>query len=502
MGKFADVLAFTAYSPSIKEVELAVGLLNPTAIEYHQEQAGFIPNGCEDSCDINAYWQLYKLKAVYRMMEDHETRTGLPYTWVIRSRLDIAWMSPMQPLGRFPQSRVYTGHNFFPIADQFFLAPRRFARTVFGAVSLCYDCKALKTQQEPRIRAQTESLLYLALRQDYIPFGYYEFPVVIVRSNEGGVCEVLHPHKIECEMLRVSGLMGPSATSDGGGGAASEVISCTDVMNRWHRQACVKMFPPIQDFSAEGGRSEAAEVGGDEKGADLIHGEPANLAEKESNVVGYVMDDSARGGHETRSERAPGAAAPATAFGARDVSFEEATRRVDGVQSNLRDLLEAMKIHTNPEQTYLNYFVAHHYPFYQPNGGPLDEVSIIEGYRLSEVDFNRLALSFSCLLSDVTHELRQIETAGPTSPISDRVHGGVGDGDRPGADDAAEDMLILKTTARQEGGLEALVNCSLVPPLHEVRVSLLDHTFEPSETICRGSARPCLDRARAELSVL
>ena len=37
-----------------------------------------IPNGCEASCEINAYWQLYKMKAAYRMMEEHEARMELP----------------------------------------------------------------------------------------------------------------------------------------------------------------------------------------------------------------------------------------------------------------------------------------------------------------------------------------------------------------------------------------------------------------------------------------
>ncbi|CAN0532717.1 unnamed protein product, partial [Ectocarpus sp. 12 AP-2014] len=124
-GDFEDALAFTPHTPQETEVEHAVGILNPLSIEYHQEQAGYIPNGCETGCEINAYWQLYKMKAVYRMMEEHEATTGLSYTWVVRSRLDIAWMLPVPPLSRFPPTRVYAGHNFFPLSDQFLLSPRR-----------------------------------------------------------------------------------------------------------------------------------------------------------------------------------------------------------------------------------------------------------------------------------------------------------------------------------------------------------------------------------------
>ena len=116
-------------------------------------------------------------------------------------------MLPLPPLSRFPPSRVYAGHNFFPLADQFLLVPRRYSESVFGAIKLCYDCEVLRAQRESEIPAQTETFLWMALRGDdgsaIVPFGYYEFPVVIVRSNEGGVCEVLHPFKFACEVLRV-----------------------------------------------------------------------------------------------------------------------------------------------------------------------------------------------------------------------------------------------------------------------------------------------------------
>ncbi|CAM9160100.1 unnamed protein product, partial [Scytosiphon promiscuus] len=496
MGKFADALAFTAHSPSMEEVENAVGLLNPIAIKYHQEQAGLIPNACEVSCKVGVYWQLYKLKAVYRMMEDHESRTALSYTWVVRSRLDIAWMLPMLPLGRFRPSRVYTGHNFFPLADQFLLVPRRFAKTVFGAVRMCFDCKSLQKQQESKIQAQTETLLHMALRQEGVPFGYYEFPTVIVRSNEGGVCGVLHPHKVECEMLRVAGLIGPSATSDSKEGALSTAISCTDIMNRWYRQACVEMFPPRESSSSETARPAAIGVGGDENGADLIRGDIG--VRRGRNAVADIDDGIERGGDDTTRSRGglgPAATFAGVADGVSTLSFDEATRRVDGIQDDLRDLLGGIKVHADPNESYLNYFVAHHYPFHLPNDGPLDEVNIIEGYRVSEVDFNRLALSFSCLLSDVTSKLREAETAGglPTSATHDHVQGGIGDGDESGADDADTNLLVLKTTApAEEEGLEAFVNCSLAEPLPDVRISLLDNTFEPLETICRGFAQPCL----------
>ncbi|CAM9776594.1 unnamed protein product [Ectocarpus sp. 12 AP-2014] len=520
-GDFEDALAFTPHTPQETEVEHAVGILNPLSIEYHQEQAGYIPNGCETGCEINAYWQLYKMKAVYRMMEEHEATTGLSYTWVVRSRLDIAWMLPVPPLSRFPPTRVYAGHNFFPLSDQFLLSPRRFAQSIFGAVSLCYDCQALEAHRESKVPAQVEGLLRVALRRGHghgaVPFGYYEFPVAIVRSNEGGVCEVLHPHKLACEMLRASGLMGPLTAATGGG----QPSSCLDMMNRWHRQACVEMFPP-HGYRTKGG-PEATADGGEGKEARLVGGEPGG---------GRELRDGGRGGGEDEQRQpvatvhrskdggeAPWAGAAGGTAAAKTLSFEEATRRVEGVNGNLSDLLGAMRIHVSPTQERLEYYVAHHYPFHQvnplrrPDRGPLDQIAVIEGYRLSQADFNRLALSFSCFLSDAAATADGKENASPRGPALDRFtdeegkreaaspssqpyDDGEGTGGRGGdVEDIEEHVLVLNTTADEKEGLQAAVNCSLIESLHDVWVSLLDNKFEPSEEICRGPAGPCLHTA-------
>lgn len=443
-------------------------------------------------------------------------------------------MLPLPPLSRFPPTRVYAGHNFFPLADQFLLAPRRFAQSLFEAVSLCYDCQALEAHRESKVPAQTEGLLRVALRRGHghgaIPFGYYEFPVAIVRSNEGGVCEVLHPHKVACEMLRSSGLMGPLTAAAGGG----QPSSCLDMMNRWHRQACVEMFPP-HDYRTDGG-SEATADGRDGENDKLVGGQPAG---------GRELRDDGKGGREGEQrqpvptahrskaggEAAPRAGAARGTAAKKTLSFEEATRRVEGVNGNLSDLLGAMRIHVSPTQERLEYYVAHHYPFHQvnplrrPDRGPLDQIAVIEGYRLSQADFNRLALSFSCLLSDAAATAADGkqdgwsggpgERRGPfdrfieegkreAASLSSQVYddegmggsGGGGGGDGGGnAEDIEEHVLVLETTADEEEGLQAAVNCSLIESLHDVWVSLLDNKFEPSEEICRGPAGPCLHTA-------
>lgn len=436
-------------------------------------------------------------------------------------------MLPVPPLSQFPPTRVYAGHNFFPLSDQFLLSPRRFAQSIFGAVSLCYDCQALEAHRESKVPAQVEGLLRVALRRGHghgaVPFGYYEFPVAIVRSNEGGVCEVLHPHKLACEMLRASGLMGPLTAATGGG----QPSSCLDMMNRWHRQACVEMFPP-HDYRTEG-ESEATADGGEGKNARLVGGEPGGGRELRDGGRGGGEDEQRQPVPTVHRSKDGGEAAWAGAAGgtaaAKPLSFEEATRRVDGVNGNLSDLLEAMRIHVSPTQERLEYYVAHHYPFHQvnplrrPDRGSLDQIAVIEGYRLSQADFNRLALSFSCFLLDAAATADGKEDGSPRGPgerrdpafdrftdeeekreaasLSSQVYDdGEGTGGRGGdVEDIEEHVLVLKTTADEEEGLQAAVNCSLIESLHDVWVSLLDNKFEPSEEICRGPAGPCLHTA-------
>eukprot|EP00752_Nemacystus_decipiens_P011187 g9941.t1 len=489
-GHFEDALFFTPHTPQYPEVDLAVGVLNPVSVEFHQEQAGFIPNTCEKGCESNAFWQLYKMKAVYRMMQEHETATKRPYTWIIRSRLDIAWMLPLQPLSRFSPSRVYAGHNFFPLADQFLLVPRRFAPTLFEAVRLCYDCGALQAQSKSGIPAQTESLLRMVLRgedgsHDVVPFGYYEFPVVMVRNNEGGVCEVLHPHKLSCEMLRVSG---NTAGPEDGGDDELANFRCMAVMRRWYQQACVEMFPPADDNSS-GKELGPVAVERDDVGDD---GEDAGVTGRTFNGIGRIDAQRQRktiAGRDHR--RQPGRTGEAI------MTFEEATGRVEGIHRDLRDLLALMRVEAAPTHERRDYFLAHHYPFHRLNPlrraerGPLDQVAVIEGYRLSEADFNRLVLAFSCFLSGAVergHEARGTASAPPRGQ-----EGGV---QAPEGGDE-EGILVLKTTAAEAEGLQALVNCSLVEPLHDVWMGLLENKFEPSETVCHGPVEPCLERALA-----
>lgn len=383
-------------------------------------------------------------------------------------------MLPSPPLSQFSPSRVYAGHNFFPLADQFLLVPRRFAQTLFEAARLCYDCKVLQAQSELGVTAQPESLLRMILRgedgsDDIVPFGYYEFPVVIVRNNEGGVCEVLHPHKLACEILSVSSHH------------ELERFRCSTVMKRWYGQACVQMFPPLD--LGTGYSPVAVERGGDGAGV-------AGRTFKDDGKTDVQRQSMAIADH--RSEASEASRGETTA-----VTFEEATGRVEGIHRDLSDLLATMRVYVAPTHKRVPYFIAQTYPFHRADPlrpaepGVLDEISIIEGYRLSEADLNRLLLAFSCFLSGTAEQGHDGRGRAPKPPGQ---QGGI-----QAAEGGEEDTLVLKTTAPEEEGLIALVNCSLVEPLHDVWGALLENNFEPSEPVCHGPIGPCFERALAEV---
>lgn len=420
-------------------------------------------------------------------------------------------MLPLPPLSQFSPSRVYAGHNFFPLADQFLLVPRRFAKALFEAVRLCYDCEALKAQSKSGVPAQTESLLYMVLRGEdgrddssssssgTIPFGYYEFPVVIVRNNEGGVCDVLHPHKLSCEMLRVSGYAAAPAASAASAGDGDDLLTdfrCMVVMRRWYQRACVEMFPPLDLGTVSS---------------------PAEFEKRDADGAGRARVASVEDGRfDAQRQRVAVANRRSEPTGGGELlTFEEATGRVDGIHRDLSDLLGMMRVDVAPAEELRTFFLAHHYPFHRVDPlrraerGPLDEVAIVEGYRLSEADFSRLTLSFSCFLSATTAALalalaerdRAGEGGAASAPPGPPRQGGVANlGGRGGDSGDDKDTLVLKTTAAEEEkeGLRAVVNCSLVESLHDVWGALLENKFDPSETVCHGPFRPCLERALAE----
>lgn len=363
-----------------------------------------------------------------------------------------------------------------------------------------------------------------------VPFGYYEFPVVIVRNNEGGVCDVLHPHKLTCEMLRASGLMAPLTTTAGDEEKPIDFFPCMNTVNRWHREACAEMFPPLEhdkDSSTEDSdairrdeEERSGSVGGGKEGHAVGGVNGGGWGEEKQRQHGTTAA-GARGEIIVREAAVTTPLPTTTATDTQNiVSFEEATGLVNGTLRDLSDLLGAIKVHVAPKQDRRNVFLAHHFPFFQTQANPLkrergllDQIAIIEGYSLSEADLNRLALAFSCLLADVAG----VGAGGGVEEEDGGEWGGGNPSSEPqiteeqqgvrevraagGSRERTTSPVVLRTTAAEEEGLQAVVDCSLVDSLHDVWMSLLANKFEPSETVCRGPSGPCLQRVLEESTI-
>lgn len=415
-------------------------------------------------------------------------------------------MFAIPSLSHFPPTRVYAGHNFFPLGDQFLLVPRQFAPSLFATVALCYSCHVLRSHSRSGVPAQAEHLLHFALRQAGIPLGYYEFPIVIVRHNEGGVCNVLHPHKISCELLQSSGLIGTMQDRD-----RERQLHCATIMYDWHRRVCREMFPPRRDgvvsllnkssagiSNAWGGAtpvvsgSKSSGMVGGGKGGGSEEGSVIKEAEAKVSTLGEAMQ------HNTDPQ-----AGDSSRISSGE-TFQQVTGRLSGLQNSLRQLSRGIRVHARPRQDHGEYFVAHHYPFHQANGGPRDEIAIIGGFRLSEADFNRVATATACLLdragwrgeaSRTTVDDKFISTESTDMIGAKNELSGLVAGSSPFADDElqATKVLTLGTTLAGRASI-ATVDCSMVESIHDVWMSLLDKEFEPTETTCRGYVGPCLER--------
>lgn len=313
---------------------------------------------------------------------------------------------------------------------------------------------------ESGIPAQTETLLHRTLRREGTPFGFFEFPIVIVRYKEGGVCSSLHPHKMTCEMLQGAGLVDDE--------------TCVVTVYDWYRRSCAEMFPPLDTLlltPTAPPRESAARLDiFPRRGSYRVNGGAGNPKDGDrlnASSGGFhlgTVGDLANGVAESGASRIP------------MVSFQEATGRLEGVRHALRNLGRSIKVNANPRQDLSSFFVAHHYPFHEVKGGSLDEIAVLAGFMLSESHFNRLGVSFACLLDNAGRE--------PETPSQDS---------QGGPRQPRTTALVLDIT-EPERRQKATVNCSLVESMQDISLALLDHEFEPSETICRGYSRPCLDR--------
>ena len=308
------------------------------------------------------------------------------------------------------------------------------------------------------------------------------------------VRDTKHAHNTPHCRLQAGGLT-VSSPATAGGEDRLGTLGCMNVVSRWHRQACGEMFPPLD----AGGLESDASVISTDSGGGFREGAVAGAVSGDEKGGAEQRQRLATTGHRGESNGGEAAAVGPAAISRLVVSFEEATERVQDLRRDVSDLLGMMRVNAAPNQTKFHYFMAHHYPFHrvkishQAERGLLDYMAIIEGYSLSEADFNLLVSSFSCFLSDFA---TSASAAGLGNVGVDIATG-------PPRQDG---ILVLETTgaaaaaaAQEEELLKAFVNCSSVDPLHDVWLTMLENKFEPSETVCRGAIEPCLNKAWAEV---
>lgn len=144
------------FNPDAQDVEVAFNVVKPQEVIWHQEQAGIIPNGCQEEtargqpsyqatgpqdsgqasvrkaseladaksartwwnehggeASESLYWQLYKSLAAYRMALRREAEDGFRYDWIVRTRFDLVWLRPLPPLRYFSREAVWLGSEFW-----------------------------------------------------------------------------------------------------------------------------------------------------------------------------------------------------------------------------------------------------------------------------------------------------------------------------------------------------------------------------------------------------
>ncbi|CAM9356811.1 unnamed protein product [Ectocarpus sp. 13 AM-2016] len=256
------------FTPNSSDVEVALAVLEPTRLLWHQDQAGIIPNGCSrvnnrtdasrhsarhlwyweqrysPEASRSLYWQLYKSLAAYRMALREEKRIGCGFTydWVIRGRLDVAWARPLPPLRSFSRQAVWFGRHYWPMSDHFALVPRKFSDRFFSAAKTFYACDGRSWpppsswwQPECATIGFEESVLFRHLHASEIPYYFYPlFDFVITRGVIGGVCKLgFIVYSEVCSILGLWNALQPPFSRD----------DCLEALAEYSDLRCRTLFP-------------------------------------------------------------------------------------------------------------------------------------------------------------------------------------------------------------------------------------------------------------------
>jgi len=194
-------------------------------VRVFDEGAHFaVPNGCPSGLPPkDSYPQLYKMAACFHtMVVPRERELKRRYDWVVRVRWDLAWLRPPPLIGLLRRDAVSLSYSFWPISDQFAVAPRPLAAAYFSAVDDFYACAEDRGDANLFVPGQvgTEVVLVRHLLAQKVPFCFVEVNAPIARAaHPKSWCAIRQTLQLPCLILAaLPGWLGSSSSSSSSGG--------------------------------------------------------------------------------------------------------------------------------------------------------------------------------------------------------------------------------------------------------------------------------------------
>lgn len=135
-----------SWEASLDQAEEVLKALNRTgavvAARWFDDSAHYaVPNRCASQFPPHyTYWQLYKLADCFSgLVLPRERQLKRSFSWVVRSRWDLGFLSPLPPLASLAPTHIYLPYNYWPFSDQFAITPRHLSARYFSVVDTFYE---------------------------------------------------------------------------------------------------------------------------------------------------------------------------------------------------------------------------------------------------------------------------------------------------------------------------------------------------------------------------
>ena len=170
---------------------------------------GYVPFTPPTPTPTNNCVSFPKNSTVHQLLSLQSAHANLPanlpanYSFYVRCRMDVAYLSPLPPLSTLSQTHVTFPSNHIPLADQFFIVPKRHA-TLFEqlpeSAGTCFDPESAGTSLDPITASSlsplfdpefgpNESLLLAHLLLHSIPFlKHSPLDVWVIVRDTGAEC--------------------------------------------------------------------------------------------------------------------------------------------------------------------------------------------------------------------------------------------------------------------------------------------------------------------------